>query len=267
MISALSNRGVRFLAMAAACLACTTACGSDAPTTPVDAAAPTDAAADAPAPVDASDAAADVAPFDAAPPSCANDETYDVPPTSLAGWSAVLSQDGPLTLTHDAAHSHDDQHGPLGFCPANVPSGKRYLALVSARFETDQQDQNFTSSSHCVVDYEAPDPTFQQFGMCFSGGNHNIYVEVRDENDQRVAAGFEVFYGGNVDPVPDQGKPANEFPMNYPMAGHQDQRYGARAVYTHPTDGPLASDAVSNMRLPINHHVNYLLTFQVKTKP
>ena len=245
------------------------ACGTGGPAAPgYDAAASTDASTgDAPATLDASPTSDSATVFDAALPPCASEETYSVPPTNLAGWSPVFSQTGALTLTHDQGHSHDDQHGPLGFCAANVPGGKRYLALVSARFETDQQDQNFTSSSHCVVDYEAPDPTFQQLGMCFSGGNHNIYVEVRDESDKRVVAGFEVFYGGTVDPVADQGKPANEFPMNYPMAGHQDQRYGVRATYTHPVDGPLASDAVANMRLPINHHVNYLLTFQVKTKP
>jgi hypothetical protein len=33
------------------------------------------------------------------------------------------------------------------------------------------------------------------------------------------------------------------------------------------TDAPLASDAVAHVRLPINHHVNDLLTFQVRTKP
>ncbi len=242
------------------------ACGNDAPIATNDASATPDASAvDSPAQGEAS--ADVVTPFDAAPPACASDETYAVPPTSLAGWSPVLSQTGAMTLTHDTGHLHEDQHGPLGFCAANVQSGKRYLALVSARFETDQQDQNFTSSSHCVVDYEAPDPTFAQYGMCWSGGNHNIYVEVRDESDERVVAGFEVFYGASVDPVSDQGKPANEVPMNYPMAGHQDQRYGVRATYTHPIDGPLASDAVANLRLPLNHHVNYLFTVQVKTKP
>ena len=54
--------------------------------------------------------------------------------------------------------------------------------------------------------------------------------------------------------------------MNYPIYGHADQRYGVHAVYKHPVDGPLLSDAVTNMRMPLSHHVDYLLTFQVRTK-
>ena len=162
-----------------------------------DAASVQDSGAEATTPVDA---AAD-APFDAAPFACQTDEAYNVPPQNLAGWSPVFSQTGALTLTHDTGHSHDDGHGALGFCPANVAKGTRYLALVSARYETDQQDQTFDSSSPCVPDYLAPDPTFQKLGMCFSGGNHNIYVEVRDESGKRVVAGFEVFHGAGTDAV------------------------------------------------------------------
>jgi hypothetical protein len=212
--------------------------------------------------VDASaDAPAD-APFDAAPLACQTNEAWNVPPIGLPGWSPVLSQTGALTL---GGHGHDDGNGPLGFCSANVAPGTRYLALVSARFETDQQDQSFPSMSACVVDYLASDPTFQKYGMCFSGGNHNVYVEVRDESGKRLATGMQIFYGGMTTNVSDQGKPPNEFPMNYPIYGG-GSKYGVRAVYMHPQDGPLRSDAVTNLRMPVNHHVNYLLTFQVKKK-
>lgn len=232
--------------------------GSDAPVsdaTPPDAGASD--AADGAAPGDAAlDDASDAAP-DAAVDCTAG---YNVPPTGLAGWSPLLSQSGNMTLTYDPNHSHDDGLGPLGFCPAAVAKGSLYLKLVSARFETDEQPPNLP----CVTDYTQPDPTFQQYGCCWSGGTHNIYVEVRDQSGQRIKAGFDVFYGSNVDHVTDQGKPANEFPMNYAI--YANGVYGARAVYTDPNQGPLPSDAVTNMRMPIHHHVSYLLTFQITKK-
>ncbi len=233
--------------------------GSDAPTADAN---PSDASgADAndsgsPGDAAASDAASDAAPD--AGGSCPSN--YNVPPTNLAGWSPLLSQTGKMTLTYDVNHSHDDGLGPLGFCPAAVAKGSLYLKLVSARFETDESPP----TQHCVTDYTQPDPTFQQYGCCFSGGNHNIYVEVRDQSGQRIKAGFDVFYGSNVEHITDQGKPANEFPMNYSIfAGGE---YGVRAVYTDPGQGQLSSDAVTNMRMPIHHHVNYLLTFQIAQK-
>jgi hypothetical protein len=228
-----------------------------------DATPSTDGAADATPAPDAGDAGCTQP---AGPATC--DETYSVPPQNLSGFSAVLAQAGPLTLTHDIGHSHDDKKGPVGLCPAKVACGARYLALVSARFETDQQDQSFTSDKPCVADYTAADPTFQQFGMCFSGGRVNIYVEVRGEDGTRITAGdgFELLTGALTLPVPDlHDKPANEFPMNQNMGGG-GQRYAARATYVHPDDGALPSDTVTNMRLPGNHHVTYLLTFQVRRR-
>jgi len=186
---------------------------------------------------------------------CTSD--YDVPPANLPGWSPILSQDGAMTLTYDKAHSHDDGYGPLGFCPAAATPGQRYLKLVSARFETDQNPP----AARCLVDYTLFDATLDQYGCCHSAGNHHIYVEVRDEAGVRLVAGFDLFHGPDTEYVPDQDKPPEEFPMNTPMWG--GGRYGVRAVYDHPTDGLLPSDAVTNMRIPINHHVDYLLTFQV----
>ncbi len=187
-------------------------------------------------------------------------EGYNVPPTALPGWSPALSNTGAMTLTWTTGHSHDDGLGPLGFCPAVVASGDKYLALVSARFETDGSPP----TQGCPVDPAAPSADFAQYGMCFSGGNHNVYVEVRDESGARVVAAFDVFYGGAVDHIGDQGKPPNEFPMNYAI--YAGGSYGVRARYQHPTAGDLPSDAITNLRMPIHHHVNYLLTFQVKTR-
>lgn len=218
-------------------------------------------AADANADAGGSDARDDGTPGDAASDASVScTASYNVPPTGLLGWSPVLSGTGNMMLTYDANHSHDDGLGPVGFCPAVVPQGSLYLKLVSARFETDEQPPD----QPCVTDYTQPDPTFQQYGCCWSGGTHNIYVEVRDQSGQRIQAGFDAFYGSSVDHVTDQGKPANEFPMNYAI--YADGVYGARAVYTDPNQGPLASDAVTNMRMPIHHHVSYLLTFQVTQK-
>ncbi len=217
--------------------------------------------------LEAASADACVDDLDAAVAQC--DETFNVPPSNLPGWTPVLSRTGSMTLTHDTGHLHDDGLGALGFCPAVVACGHKYLGLVSARFETDQQDQNFTTSQHCITDYTQPDPTLMQYGMCYSGGGVAIYVEVRDETGVRLAQGdgFDVFIAGMNLPVTDlHDKPPLEFPMNFPMSGHGGQRYGVRATYTDPVDGPLPSDAVTNMRLALNHHVNYLLTFQVKRR-
>jgi hypothetical protein len=207
--------------------------------------------------------ASPVEPLDASTPAqCA--ESYNVPPVGLSGWSPILSQDGVDTLSYDGAqHSHDDHAGAIGFCPAQVGAGRHYLKLVSARFETDQSPPD----QHCVTDYQAADPVQVQYGCCWSGGNRHIYVEVRDQTGLRLStAGFDAFfYGNTVQIQPDPMKPLNEFPMNFPINGGGN-KYGARARYTDPTEGLLPSDAVTNMRLPGNHHVTYLLTFQLAQK-
>jgi hypothetical protein len=181
--------------------------------------------------------------------------TWEVPPVALTGWTDALSRTGVDTLTWDPAHSHDDGLGAIGYCPAGVLPGERYLALVSARFETDQTPPY----APCPVDPAAADPELATYGMCSSGGKHNVYVEVQDASGARVVAGFEVSWEGGYSYVGDQGKPATEFPMNFPMFG--GGRYGVEADWQ-----GLESDWVSNLRLPGNHHVDYLLTFRETTR-
>ena len=53
--------------------------------------------------------------------------------------------------------------------------------------------------------------------------------------------------------LPLDAKPPNEFQTNFPMTG-------GGATFSLEVEG--LSDRVYNMRLPINHHVTYLLIFQ-----
>jgi len=121
-------------------------------------------------------------------------------------------------------HGHDDGHGPVGMCATDARPGFR---LVSALFETDEDGE--------------------------SGGNHNIYFEVQDEVGARIV-GAEVLVTNGVESwtVLTEDKPPPEYAGNYPMWGGN--------LYRVQVAGD--SDSVFNMRIPNNHHVNYLLTFQ-----
>lgn len=176
---------------------------------------------------------------------------WNVPPTDQPGWAPILSNTGPDTLTVDPSHSHDDGLGPIGWCPSEDTAGS-YLALVAARFETDQ----VPPYAPCVVDPWAPDPTHDTYGACASGGNHNVYVEILDADGQRVAGSFDLWWPEGSTRIDDQDKPPNEFPMNGALWG--GGQYGVTPIY-----GDLRAESVTNLRIPINHHVNYLLTFQV----
>ncbi len=190
-----------------------------------------------------------------APPEVDCRPGWNVPPPALAGWAPVLSGVGPDTLTVDPAHGHDDGLGPIGWCPSEDPSGP-HVRLVAARFETDQVPPD----GRCAVDPFAPDPVHDAWGACTSGGNHHVYVEVRDASGARIPAAFDLWWDGGATRVEDQGKPPGEFPMNAALWG--GGQYGVT-----PVVGDLPAERVTNLRLPLNHHVNYLLTFQVVEGP
>lgn len=174
-------------------------------------------------------------------------------PADFIGWAPVLSNDGPDTLTVDPGHGHDDGLGPIGWCPAEEVDGA-YLKLVAARFETDQ----VPPYAPCVVDPWAVDATHDQYGACASGGNHNVYVEILDEAGQRVVGAFDLWWPDGATRIEDQDKPPSEFPMNGALWG--GGQYGVTPIYE-----DLPAESVTNLRMPLNHHVNFLLTFQVAT--
>jgi len=87
-----------------------------------------------------------------------------------------------------------------------------------------------------------------------SSGNHNIYVELIDEQGRRIVGerAWVIWDGGQV-PIYTKDKPAPEYAADFPM-------YAKMGSYRVEVDG--ISDAVLGMGLPVRHHVNFLLTFQ-----
>ncbi len=87
-----------------------------------------------------------------------------------------------------------------------------------------------------------------------SSGNHNIYVEILDEQGRRIVGqrAWVVWEGGQT-PIFTQDKPAPEYAADFPM-------YAKIGSYQVEVEG--LSDVVSGMGLPVRHHVNFLLTFQ-----
>ena len=83
------------------------------------------------------------------------------------------------------------------------------------------------------------DATPPTFDACLASGERFQRVD-RDLNN------------GTTDEIPIDDKPDNEFQTNFPMTGG-GSRYGASVKG--------ASDKVINMRLPVNHHVTYVLVF------
>ena len=151
------------------------------------------------------------------------DEAQPAPPPDGAGVEWDARLSGEGEQTL-GGHGHDDGHGPIGTCAS---SAHPRWSLTSALFESDEDGE--------------------------SGGNHNIYVEVQDEAGARIV-GAEVLVSNGVETwtVLTEDKPPPEYAANYPMWGGN--------FYRVQVSGD--SDAVFNMRIPNNHHVDYLLTFR-----
>jgi hypothetical protein len=121
---------------------------------------------------------------------------------------------------------------------AGVGSGQPYWRLIEARWEDEVE----------------------------AGGKHHIYVEVLDENGQRIVGQpVTVFWGDGGETIVTENKPAPEYALNYPMfrPGHS---------YNVKVDG-LPSDVLQGAglgdlgRRAWNIHVNYLMTFQKTIAP
>ncbi|MBI1295234.1 cyclic nucleotide-binding domain-containing protein [bacterium] len=130
-----------------------------------------------------------------------------------------------------------DQLG-VSVAEAGVPSGQPYWRLIDVRWENEQE----------------------------AGGKHHVYVEVLDENGQRIVGQpVTIFWPGGGDTIQTENKPSPEYASNYPM-------FKAGNSYNAKVEG-LPSDVVQGMGLgtpdlPFHTiHTNFLLTFQRTVAP
>jgi len=198
------------------------------------------------------EAAADAAPFD-----CSFDAPQ--PPTGGVSWAAPLTGTGASTL---GGHGHDDGKGPVGFCPGVPLGGQPFYRLIAAGFETDEDLNNDGDQNDPLpVDFWKNTASF--VGVGESGGRVNIYVEIVDasgkalnvDSNPEIKVDLETL-GAGTQSLPLTSKPVSEFQTNFPMTGG-GTRFGVSIQG--------ASDRVVNMRLPVNHHVCYVLVFRRET--
>ena len=179
------------------------------------------------------------------------------PPGADVLWPEVLNRTGIDTL---GGHGHDDGAGAVGFCAGAAIAGQPFYRLLAAGFESDDDTNGDGDQEDALpVDFWRDEATFVGFGE--SQGRHHIYVQVVDgagtvlnrDNAPDIRLRRTSGDGSLDEAYPLDSKPANEFQTNMPMAGG-----GAR--YAVAVDG--ASDHVVNMRMPVNHHVTFVLVFR-----
>ncbi len=100
--------------------------------------------------------------------------------------------------------------------------------------------------------------TNEAIGPNLPGGDHNIYVEVLDENGKREIGAKATVRNGGAATLLIENKPFPEFAANFPM-------YGMMGSYSTWVDN-LPSDKVIGMGLPMKWHVTFFLTFQKTIK-
>lgn len=179
------------------------------------------------------------------------------PPPSLL-WAEQLAGTRDQTL---GGHGHADGKGPVLYCEGAAIPGEPFFRLVAAGVEVDFDIDGDGSDADdfLPVDFYEDPPTFTGFGE--SGGRVSVYVQIIDGEtgdvlselnapDIRVVRSIE---GGPTEYLPLTSKPPNEFQTNFPMVG-------GGATYSFSIDG--ASDRVEKLRLPVNHHVSYVLVFR-----
>jgi CRP-like cAMP-binding protein/LysM repeat protein len=120
--------------------------------------------------------------------------------------------------------------------PAAVQPGQQYYRLVKALFKD----------------------TNENVGNNMPAGDHNIYVEVLDENGKRLTGVKAGIQNGGLTYLTMENKPFPEYAANFPM-------YGMLGSYSTWIEGA-PSDKVVGMGLPMKWHVTYYLTFQRATK-
>jgi len=93
-----------------------------------------------------------------------------------------------------------------------------------------------------------------------AGGNHNIYIIILDENNNRLTGQIPIVEWGGESKVygPIDAKPAGDLcncNFDFPMYG------GSYSVRIQGN-----SDVVTGCRMPLKQHVNYRLTFKRVTR-
>jgi hypothetical protein len=173
-------------------------------------------------------------------------------------WADELAGTGDATL---GGHGHDDRKGPVLYCEGAPRAGEPFYRLVAAGLEVDFDIDGDGSDADdfLSVDFWKDPPSFSGYGE--SGGRVNVYVEIVDGGtgevlnelnapEIRVERSIE---GGPTELLPLTSKPPNEFQTNFPMVG-------GGATYAFSIEG--ASDRVEKLRLPVNHHLSYVLVFR-----
>ena len=193
----------------------------------------------------------------ASPPSLCDFAAPAAPPAEVL-WPAELSATGAGTLH---GHGHDDGLGPVGYCAGTPVAGQPFYRLIGAGFESDEDidGDGQAGNDALTVDFYRDPATF--VGLGESGGRVNVYVEIVDADtgeilDASTAPEIRIartILDGPSEQIPLDDKPPNEFQTNFPMVGG-GVRYGVAI------EG--ASDRVINLRLPVNHHVCYVLVFE-----
>ncbi len=177
-----------------------------------------------------------------------------VPPTNTPEPTAAPSAPAPTTAPAAVARAQavarqapaepprnlDPRLGQLGVSiePATVPSGQPYWRVIEIIWQDEQQ----------------------------AAGKHSVFVEVLDENGNRVVGQPVVFAWADGKTVsPTENKPPPEYGVNFPM-------YSAGQAYSVWVEG-LPSDKVHGLGLGDLEerwravHVVYLIKFQKVVKP
>ncbi len=159
------------------------------------------------------------------------------PPPPAPAQAEVQAASAPPAEPPRAWDPRLDQLG-VRVAEAQVASGQPYWRLIEAKWENEQE----------------------------AGGKHHIYVEVLDENGQRIVGQpLTVFWSDGGDTLVTEDKPAPEYAFNYPM-------YKAGNSYNVRIEG-LPSDVVEGMGLGTPDlrfytvHTVFRLIFQKTIKP
>ncbi len=162
------------------------------------------------------------------------------PPPATPAAVAQAPQAVARQVPPEPPRNLDPRLGQLGVSiePANVPSGQPYWRVIEVLWQDEQQ----------------------------AAGRHSVFVEVLDENGNRIVGQPVVFAWADGKTVsPTENKPPPEYAVNFPM-------YAAGQAYSIWVEG-LPSDKVRGLGLGDLEerwrtiHVVYLIKFQKVVKP
>jgi len=178
-------------------------------------------------------------------------------PTTMPTWTGTVTKTATRTATRTRTTvptvtptaSAIDWRIPdllhVSLVPAQVGSGQMYWRLVRAIFQDEDE----------------------------SGGNHNVYYRVEDENGQAllgmgVCLGFPWSPNEDCSHLTEQRGAAypDGYGADYPIWGTGWNPVNGPGPYSAWVSGP-PSDRVIGMGMPLNIHVNFLLTFRRSIAP